>query len=67
MATPASGSLTTAVNHFHIVRGFFVTNAACNVRLNVTSSAGTITPRNGSMYTIRKVGPVAAMAGTFVA
>lgn len=56
--------LTTAVNHFFKARLYIRTNAACNFRLRATSSAGTINPRAGSFYSIRKV---AASTGTFAA
>jgi len=60
----ASGSLTTAVNHLFKFKIRVITNAACNFRLNVTQSAGTITPRAGSFYTVRKV---SSNSGTYSA
>ena len=55
MTFAATASHTSAV--FHIAK-FSInvrTNAACNFRLVVTQSAGTITPQAGSFYTVREV------------
>ncbi len=60
----ATGTLSTAVNHFFKFRGHIQTNAATNWRLQVAQSAGSMTPLAGSYYSIRKV---AASTGTFVA
>lgn len=55
LATPASGSLTTAVDHRAIVRILFVANTAGNVRLRITPSAGTVTPLADSYYVARRL------------
>jgi hypothetical protein len=65
IATLASGSLTTAVRHFMHVVGVFETNTAGNVRLNITSSAGTVTPHRGSLYRIYRL--TTGNIGSFVA
>ena len=60
----ASGALTTAVYHIFKIRIKLLTNLACNFRLNVTQSAGTMTPKAGSYYTVRRL---VTNAGNFVA
>ena len=55
MTFAATGSLTTAVYHIAKFRIRATTASACNFRLNVTNSAGTITPQAGSFYTVRRV------------
>jgi hypothetical protein len=52
---PVTGTLATAVDHFAQVRCIFVANTAGNVRLRVTSSAGTITPLADSYFTVRRL------------
>ena len=64
MTFAATASLTTAVYHVAKFKIRVLTNTACNFRLNVTQSAGTITPQAGSFYTVRKV---ITNAGNFVA
>jgi hypothetical protein len=64
MTFAATGSLTTAVYHVAKFLIKVTTNTACNFRLNVTQSAGTITPQAGSFYTVRKV---VGSSGNFVA
>lgn len=64
-ALPATGSLTTAVNHLAIVRVTVECGTAGNIRLRVTSSAGTVTPLRGSYYTARRL--FAGNVGTFAA
>jgi len=59
-----TASLTTAVYHVAKFRIFVTTNAAANLRFNLTQSAGTATPQAGSWYTVRKV---AGISGNFVA
>jgi len=59
-----TSSLTTAVNHIAKFKVQIVTNAACNYRLNLTQSAGTVTPQAGSYYKVTRVG---GTAGNFVA
>lgn len=52
----ASASLTTAVNHAFIVRAVFDANAAnSNLRIDFTSSAGTVTPLRNSYYKITRL------------
>jgi hypothetical protein len=67
-AFPASGSLTTATNHLFVVRGTINAGGSLstNIRFNVTSSAGTVTPLAGSYYKITGIGPLYS-AGNFVA
>lgn len=64
MTFAATASLTTAVNHIAKFCIRVLTNTACNFRLNVTQSAGTLTPQTGSFYTVRKV---VSSSGNFVA
>jgi hypothetical protein len=63
----ASASLTTAVNHAFIIRAIIETHAtnAGNIRINFTSSAGTVTPLRGSYYKLTKLPP--GNSGNFVA
>lgn len=65
-ALPATGSLTTAVNHQYVVRSMFQANATTGGTLNLqlTASAGTATPLTGSYYKITRL--PAANVGTFV-
>jgi hypothetical protein len=53
----ASGSLTTAVNHAFVVRAIIETHATNNgnIRINFTSSAGTVTPLRNSYYKITRI------------
>ena len=52
----ASVSLTTAVNHAFIIRAVFDANAAnSDIRINFTSSAGTVTPLRNSYYKINRL------------
>ena len=64
MAFAATASLSSAVYHIAKFKIRVTTNAACNFRLNITQSAGTVTPQAGSWYTARKI---AINSGTFVA
>jgi len=61
----ATGSLTTAVNHAITVKAIYVANAGNNVRFNVTSSAGTVTPLAQSYYTVTRLPD--SKTGDFVA
>ena len=62
----ASGSLTTGVSHLFIVRLIVEANAsASNLRINFTSSAGTVTPLRTSYYKVTKL-PL-GNTGVFVA
>lgn len=66
MALPvAAGNLTTAVNHYHEITALVECGTAGNIRLRVTSSAGTVTPLRGSFYTAQQIS--ANNIGTFVA
>jgi hypothetical protein len=59
-----TGSLTTAVDHHIHIRLCFTSNTASDVRMRVTSSAGTVTPRRFSRYTVHLI---PANTGSFVA
>lgn len=62
----ATGSLTTAVNHFMKVSMIVEANASnSNLRINVTCSAGTLTPLRGSYYKVTRL--PAANTGSFAA
>jgi hypothetical protein len=62
----ASPSLTTGVNHAMIIRLIVEANAsASNLRINFTSSAGTVTPLRGSYYKVTRL--PAANTGSFAA
>ena len=63
-AFPATGSLTDAVNHCHSIVALIETNAAGNIRLRCTESAGTLTPLRGSFYKVTKL---PANTGAFAA
>jgi hypothetical protein len=54
---PATGSLTTAVTHQYQLCAMFQTNATTGGTLNIqiTSSAGTVTPSTGSYYKITRL------------
>ena len=64
-ALPVTGSLTTAVNHQYTVKAIFQANATTGGTLNlqVTSSAGTVTPLTGSYYKATRL--PAANTGAF--
>lgn len=56
VALPATGSLTTAVNHFARFRVIVKCGASnSNIRLNVTNSAGSVTPQRGSYWKVRRI------------
>jgi hypothetical protein len=63
----ASASLSTGVNHTFIVRALIETKigGAGNFRINITSSAGTVTPLQTSYYKLTKL--PAGNVGSFVA
>ena len=63
-AMTTSASLTTAVNHAFQIKAQIQTNAACNIRINLTQGAGTATPQAGSYYTVKKI---STTSGTYVA
>lgn len=64
-ALPVSGAVVTATNQYAEIRAIVEMNAAGNIRLRVTSSAGTITPKRGSYYTVRRL--AGGNVGNFVA
>jgi hypothetical protein len=52
----ASVSLTTAVNHAFVIRAIFDANALdSDLRINFTSSAGTVTPLLNSYYKVTRL------------
>lgn len=59
-----TGSLTTGVNHVFQLNMQVQTILTSSWRLQITSSAGTVTPLAGSYYTVKKI---SATTGTFVA
>lgn len=62
----ATGSLTTAVNHAMQIRLIVEANASnSNLRINFTSSAGTVTPLRGSYYKVTRL--PAANTGSYAA
>jgi hypothetical protein len=61
----ASASLSTGANHTFIIRLFVEVNT-CNLRINFTSSAGTVTPLRTSFYKVTKLPDIVA-TGTYVA
>jgi len=65
-ALPVTGTLTTAVNHQYTLRSMFRANATTGgaINLQVTSSAGTVTPLAGSYYKLTRL--PAANTGAFV-
>lgn len=63
-ALPASGSLTDATKHKMTIRASIAMNAAGNIRIRMTESAGTVTPLRGSWYRVRRV---PGNIGSFVA
>lgn len=63
-AFAATASLSSAVNHTAHITARVVTNAATNLRIRVTCSAGTITPLAGSYYRVLRV---STSTGSFAA
>lgn len=63
-ALPATTSLTDAANHYAVITATIEMNAAGNIRIRCTESAGTITPLRGSFYKVRRI---PASVGDFVA
>jgi hypothetical protein len=51
----ASASLTTAVNHCATIKVFLENDSGTSLTLNVTSSAGTVTPLRGSRWKAKRV------------
>jgi hypothetical protein len=64
VASAATGTLTTAVNHFFAFEFTVLTNSAANWRLRLTQSVGTANTLAGSYYTVEKI---ATSTGTFAA
>jgi hypothetical protein len=64
-ALPATGSLTTAVNHQYAINSVFQANATTGgtINLQITASAGTVTPLTGSYYKLTRL--PASNTGTF--
>ena len=56
-ALPVTGSLTTAVDHQYTIKAIFQANATSGgtFNLQITSSAGTVTPRTGSYYKLTRL------------
>jgi hypothetical protein len=52
---PVTPSLTTAVAHYVTIKAFVVNSTATNCRLRMTQSAGTATPKAGSMWVAKKL------------
>ncbi len=65
VATGATGSLSNGVNFAYHLHGIIETNAACNIRLRGTPSAGTFTALRNSTYRIRRLS--SANPGAYVA
>lgn len=65
-ALPATGTLTTGVNHQYNLQAMFQANATTGgtINLQITSSAGSVTPLAGSYYKITRLPEV--NTGTFV-
>jgi hypothetical protein len=65
-ALPATGSLTTGVNHYYTIKAVFQANATTGGTLNLRAqtSAGTINPLAGSYYKITRL--PSANTGSFV-
>lgn len=64
-ALPITGSCSDAKNHHTEILALAECDVAGNIRLRATESAGTITPRRGSYYTVTRI--PAGNVGTFVA
>lgn len=66
VALPITASLTSAANHQYTIRGMFQTNATTGgtINIQITSSAGTVTPLTGSYYKLTRL--PAANSGAFV-
>jgi hypothetical protein len=64
-ALPATGSLTTGANHHYNIKAILNTHATLSgtFKLQVTSSAGTVTPLRGSKYEVRNL--TAGNSGSF--
>jgi hypothetical protein len=63
-AFPATASLTNGTTHHMQVRAVIRMNAAGNIRLRFTASAGSATPQSNSWYSVRRL---PGNTGAFVA
>ena len=50
VSTFVTGSLTTGVLHHNVIKIFLINNTGTSLKLQVTSSAGTVTPQAGSFW-----------------
>ena len=62
VAFAATGSLTTGVNHFMRMRVYLVNASSTSLRLQVTNSAGTVTPLGGSYWRATRIASVGTLA-----
>ena len=62
VAFAATGSLTTGVNHYARFRISLRNDLSTSIRLNVTNSAGTITPLIGSYYKVIRLANSGALS-----
>lgn len=62
LAHAATSSLTSAVYHVYKFNLLIRTNLATNLRLRVTSSAGTVTPQIGSYYRVEQISTAGTLA-----
>lgn len=62
VALPATGSLTTAVNHFVKFKVILENASSTSLRLNITQSAGTVTPLRGSYWKATRIANVGILA-----
>ena len=62
VAFVATGSLTTGVNHFMRMRVYLVNGSSTSLRLNVTNSAGTVTPLGGSYWRATRIASIGTLA-----
>lgn len=65
LALPATGALTTAVNHYMRMKIWLQNGAGTSLKIQATKSAGTITPLVGSYYRVTRLPD--ANTGTFAA
>ena len=63
---PITPSLTTGVNHNAVIKVVLENGSSTNLRLRVTSSAGTITPLRGSWWKAKQLVGVSSV-GTLTA
>jgi hypothetical protein len=62
VAFAATGSLTTGVNHFMRMRAYLVNGSSTSLRLQVTNSAGTVTPLGGSYWRATRIASIGTLA-----